>query len=502
MLAPAASLHSNLTQDASSSEDEEDRLRREEEEEIEQERQLSRQFGEADEFSSSNKKRSIHQTDAEIADALNSKSSAGSSDGTNKVKKKRKTLNETILTGSKGLIFIRREFPSQLQYKDPKKSMMKKRPSRFASETQQRAFKRELFETEVNASASYLSTLMKAYQSVALVISPNMHHTDTFNKIQDLGKKKPVRDYLNTMREEICKDHLSKVYGNAKAEKLVNELEHGLEVHKERLLNDDGFSGVDESTVIDSKSHLALNNMRAVRGVGAMVENNSLVDDRTDGDDNASNRDNDINVTEDINSSNDKNANESDSEDEEETEATFDEIVGSSISPAVEEEELKQQGTNDDKEDEIEPTAETLDKAMTSQEVIEMSNAVVNEKTNTETVLVASNKSQEEGGNDSDDDSKTRIEESVIVEFSQTQENDTEEQITLDATQNLEETQLTMSQASFSQSSTQEQLTLDAESMAQSKLAQSETQELTETQTIVPTLTPAASQFEIMSQEY
>jgi hypothetical protein len=451
MLGPSIPIHSNLPHDASSSEDEEDRLRREEEEELEQEHLLSRQFGEANEApNSSSNKRSRQQTDAEIADALNSKSSSTTSDGTNKKKKKRLVLNETKLTGSKGLIFIRREFPSKLKYKDPTRSIMKKKPPRSASALKQKAFKREQFEMEINASASYLSDLMKAYQSFAVEIAPNMHHTDTFNKIQDLGGKKIVRDYLNTMREEVCKEHLNKIYGHERTEKLVHELEHGLNAHRERLLDD--YNDID--------NNLPLNNMRAGRSMGVLVENHNNNETSNEKDEDESRGENgDLstkNLDHSTNNTKDDISNNNNDEEEEEMEATFDDVLGISDAPTAKE-------NNSDKED-------------ATEDISKDANETVNSKNVANEFLEESNVSY-------DGEDETDKEKSMIVEFSQSQESTTDEQLTVDASHIFEESQASvpsMAQTILTQMEEQEQPTVDA------------SQNFEETQTVVPTMTPAS----------
>jgi hypothetical protein len=278
MRGPSLSLHSTLLNQYTS----------EEEEEEEQEALLSREYGEATEESTSNNsnhrsnKRSIQQTDAEIAKALNAKSGTESAkinaDGTAAAERKRRKrmmiLGDKKLTGTKGLIYIRREFPTKLHYKQPKKQHHKSKHSRM-SKLDQKKMRQSQFYSEVDASAKYISTLMKAYGNFAVDLAPNMHPTDTFNKIQDLGSKKVVRDYLDNMREEVCKEHLKKVYGAERSEKLMSELEFGIQAHQEKLLNGDNYDD-DEQNANDA--NLSANNLRASRGVGVLVENDEGTD--------------------------------------------------------------------------------------------------------------------------------------------------------------------------------------------------------------------------------
>ena len=388
MVSNPSSLHlySNLPYNYSSSsdEEEEDRLRREEQEEAEQERVLSRQYGEAierggqrrgsnDNNNNSNnnttRKRSHQQTDAEIIDTLNSKSANSNvtcSSNTNdangttsqsndevKTKRiKRIVLNESKLTGSKGLINVRREFPTLIQYKEPKKLSMKdihkkrNKKSHSSQQEQRKAIKRKQFELDIRASATYISKLMKAYHNFAVDIAPNTHPTDTFRKIESLGSKKQVRDYLDMMRQDICKDHLQKIYGNDRAEKLVNELEDGMKAHQQEMMVEglEGKSGSRYGNNGDGgvKNAAVLNNLRATRNVGVLVENNDneiseandLNDKLDENDDNllsnkASEKAETSSTTNDnIGSAKKDRDNAVDNDDEEENEATFDDVVG------------------------------------------------------------------------------------------------------------------------------------------------------------------------------
>ena len=452
------SLHSNLPHDSSSSEGEEDRLQRKEEEE---ERLLSRQYGEASETTSTNRnnKKRSHQTDAEIAQALKYKSSStNDEEGLVKKKKKRVVLDESKLTGSRGLIYIRREFPSSLKYNDPKKKMMKKKPSRSSSKSQREAWKQKQFEMEINASASYLSSLMKSYQRFANEIAPNMHHTDTFRKIQDLGSKKQVRDYLDTMREEVCKEHMGKVYGVKRTEKLMHELEYGLKAHKESLLdnNKDGIVAGAANNSTEGES-LTLNNLRASRQVGILVENTGdenykpteTPDTSPAVEDEKESNDEDISTGASYQMKNNEkkeDTNDETSEDEE-VEATFDEEIESKKN----EDNILEKITKDDR-DEIS----------------------LNDSVSSKNAKMISEKDEEESLNE---------------KLTQSQETETQMQVVLDVSQNIEETQTIIPDMTQNSSTS---LIFDA------------TQSFDETQTIVPTLTAASqeSNIDFFSQEY
>ena len=198
---------SSALHDSSSSEDEEEMLLHEEQE---QERLLTEQHGEANEAlpsSNSNKR----QSDADIANALNSTDAV-------KKKKPRMTLTSSKLTGPEGLIRIRHDF-NRIKYRIPK----------LTKAMDRKVAKKKQFDREIHSSAVYMAKIMQAYQEFASDIAPNMHYSDTFIKIRDMGSKKEVRDYLNVMRQEVCKDHLEKIYGKDKAEKFVDEFENGIQ---------------------------------------------------------------------------------------------------------------------------------------------------------------------------------------------------------------------------------------------------------------------------------
>eukprot|EP00557_Chaetoceros_sp_GSL56_P004599 CAMPEP_0176505540 /NCGR_PEP_ID=MMETSP0200_2-20121128/16556_1 /TAXON_ID=947934 /ORGANISM="Chaetoceros sp., Strain GSL56" /LENGTH=598 /DNA_ID=CAMNT_0017905115 /DNA_START=99 /DNA_END=1895 /DNA_ORIENTATION=+ len=194
----------------------------EDEEEAEQERLLSERHGEANESSSSSSPSLKRQTDADIANALDQNL-------VQKKKKPRATLTATkLISPSEGVIQIRHEF-GKIRYRPPKEDAIR---------SNDRMVKEKRLARDVQASAVYLSKLIQAYEDFAVNIAPSMHYSDTFRKIQDLGGKKEVRDYLNTMRQEICKEHLQKMYGKERAEKFLNELEleHGLQSSRDGLL--------------------------------------------------------------------------------------------------------------------------------------------------------------------------------------------------------------------------------------------------------------------------
>ena len=60
-------------------------------------------------------------------------------------------------------------------------------------------------------------------------------------KIEDLGSKKEVKDYLEIMRNEFRKEYMEGIYGTEKANRILNELEYGLKVHPMEM--DENYTG-------------------------------------------------------------------------------------------------------------------------------------------------------------------------------------------------------------------------------------------------------------------
>ena len=304
---------------------------------------------------------------------------------------------------------------------------------------------------------------MVSYQRFANEIAPNMHHVDTFHKIQDLGSKKQVREYLNTMREEVCKEHMSKIYGVKRTEKLMHELEYGLRAHKERLLDDNNnaiVSGAANDTV--GGGSLTLNNLRASQNLDEINE--------------------DITQTASL-------------EEEEEEGTTFDEVIGSkpneSIGGEISSNDISAKNNislYSEKEEEGEEAA--FDEVVESTKNKEDNTAESIAKDINKEISSKNNTSMKDGSLDSkEEEEKESKEESPIVEFSQSQQTCSQEQVVLDASQNVEETQTIVPTLTQNSSNS---LILDS------------TQSFDETQTIVLTMAGASQEanHDFFSQEY
>eukprot|EP00550_Attheya_septentrionalis_P006587 CAMPEP_0198289340 /NCGR_PEP_ID=MMETSP1449-20131203/7553_1 /TAXON_ID=420275 /ORGANISM="Attheya septentrionalis, Strain CCMP2084" /LENGTH=554 /DNA_ID=CAMNT_0043987649 /DNA_START=80 /DNA_END=1744 /DNA_ORIENTATION=- len=160
--------------------------------EEEEERALSERFGEAGETSSN--KRKSEDDDGDAGETL-------------VIKRSRPTLTPTHLMGTKGLLRVRNEFPSQLKYRVP------------TNNTKGR---------DLLAAASYGRLLVGAYRNFCHNLFPGLAFEDTLTRIESFGGKKEVKAYVQNMRDDVRKDHLEKIYGKERAGKMLQELEYGL----------------------------------------------------------------------------------------------------------------------------------------------------------------------------------------------------------------------------------------------------------------------------------
>ena len=212
--------------------------------EEEEERRLSEEHGEAADESGTKRKRSsnnnanettLTEEDAAAAKQFEEEVRA-------KAKKARPALKPSDLKSAKGLIYIRRSFPTQVQ---------KYRHVPFSNKVRGAGIKSNKLaqkmntNTQINAAASYSRSLMTAYREFANEIFPSLAAEDTFLKIEDLGSKKEIKDYLQLMRDEFRKDYLDGIYGIEKTGRILNEMEYGLKVHHQVQ---------DEENYLDSSS--------------------------------------------------------------------------------------------------------------------------------------------------------------------------------------------------------------------------------------------------------
>jgi len=198
--------------------------------EEEEERRLSEQHGEAADDDRGAPKRKRGSNSAQQNTKLTEEDAAAAKEFEDKLRKKksRPALTAAELKGEKGLIFVRRSFPTQIRkYRDvPFANKVRgtgARSNRLAQKLNTSG--------QINAAAQYSRSLMGAYREFAHELFPSLAVEDVFLKIEDLGSKKEVKDYLQLMRNELRKEHMAGIYGEVKANRILNELEYGLSVH-------------------------------------------------------------------------------------------------------------------------------------------------------------------------------------------------------------------------------------------------------------------------------
>ena len=191
-IADSQRLARNRFADSSDDDDEEERLLEEE-----HERLLSEQHGEAEEAPSSSSTNKRGQTEQEIEAEY----------GSTRRKKPRPTLTPAALIGPKGLIRIRCEFSKQVRWPSHK--------------------------NKVDAAAAYSRSLVKAYKSFCYDLFPGSAFEDMCTRIESFGSKKEVKTYLQGMRDDVRNNHLERLYGKEKANRLIQELQEGLKQEQE-----------------------------------------------------------------------------------------------------------------------------------------------------------------------------------------------------------------------------------------------------------------------------
>ena len=182
-------------------------------EEAEQERLLSERFGEAGEAPSEKRKTAAAATDQDIAAEL-----AGE---VRRAKKSRPTLQPADLAGpANGLNRIKNEFNDQAKYRGVDRARLKARGQRLTRDQLRRA--------ELNAAAAYSRDLVGAYRNYCRDLFPALAFEDTVSRIENLSSKKEVKDYVEIMREDVRRQHLVKIYGAEKTDRMLAELESNL----------------------------------------------------------------------------------------------------------------------------------------------------------------------------------------------------------------------------------------------------------------------------------
>jgi hypothetical protein len=180
------------------------------EEEREMEDALSRRHGEASEATGTKTKRS--SDDQEDIDALYEK-------------KKRKStrvpdlLTVETLTGPQGLVKVPNDVRMELSRLRP--SGGGKKPT-------------------VAASARYALTLVESYRSYFFQLAPGLAFEDALLKAERLGSKRPVRRYLEQMRQAARNAHVEAALGKERADRVLRELHDALEQQEDPQIGGGG----------------------------------------------------------------------------------------------------------------------------------------------------------------------------------------------------------------------------------------------------------------------
>jgi len=157
---------------------------------------------------------------------------AASAEFEEKMRKKRAAarpaLDASHLKGSKGLITVRRSFPSQVR-KFRHVTPPAAAANRSSKNPRSAAIAARLAtKSTLDAAASYSSSLMSAYDNFARTIFPSLAAADVFLKIESLGSKKEVKDYLQVMRDDMRREYLVGVLGRERTDRILHELEYGM----------------------------------------------------------------------------------------------------------------------------------------------------------------------------------------------------------------------------------------------------------------------------------
>eukprot|EP00569_Conticribra_weissflogii_P006238 CAMPEP_0171340580 /NCGR_PEP_ID=MMETSP0878-20121228/8664_1 /TAXON_ID=67004 /ORGANISM="Thalassiosira weissflogii, Strain CCMP1336" /LENGTH=551 /DNA_ID=CAMNT_0011842679 /DNA_START=37 /DNA_END=1692 /DNA_ORIENTATION=+ len=247
--------------------------------EEEEERLLSDQHGEASEDGPSTNKnpRKRQSSNSGAANANSDDNAREDIEAANKefeskvtrTKKPRPVLLPSHLKGSNGLVSVRRSFPSRVGKFRSNPSHVNKvlgtgaRSTKYAQEMNRQA--------QISSAANFSRNLMSAYRDFARDIFPSLAWEDVFLKIEDLGSKKEVKDFLDIMREDTKREYLEGIYGVEKASMLLRELEFGLRQQQQQLVASEEEEQEEDYRPIGNSSTLDPNAFDSEDGEGVGV---------------------------------------------------------------------------------------------------------------------------------------------------------------------------------------------------------------------------------------
>mmetsp|Transcript_18091 Transcript_18091/g.28378 ORF Transcript_18091/g.28378 Transcript_18091/m.28378 type:complete len:528 (+) Transcript_18091:19-1602(+) len=207
--------------------------------EEEEERRLSELHGEAsddnDNTNTKKRKRPAPTNDTKLTEEDATAAKEFEEKIRKKVMKPRPQFTPQLLTsGSNGLVYLRRSFPNRVAKFRPvgDNIQQQQKKGKKMDKKQQDLYKKRHQTTQINAAARYSSSLLSAYTEFARSLFPSLAPADVFLKIEALGSKKEVKDFLQVMREDVRKEYLIRVYEGdvEKVERLLGELEYGVSV--------------------------------------------------------------------------------------------------------------------------------------------------------------------------------------------------------------------------------------------------------------------------------
>ena len=168
--------------------------------ELEQERLLSEKFGEAGEDSSSQKKKRKKQDNAATSEEYQNDKFAQKQAKLKEVtaKKARPTVTASqLISGPSSFIMLKNEFKDGICW------------GRLPSS---------------DPAARFSTDLINMYKTYCYNLCPSLSFEDALSRIQKLSSSKEMRNHLQSMRQDVCRDYLIQQHGLEKTEKLLQDL--------------------------------------------------------------------------------------------------------------------------------------------------------------------------------------------------------------------------------------------------------------------------------------
>lgn len=88
--------------------------------------------------------------------------------------------------------------------------------------------------TDTKGAAAFGRALQQHYETFCEDLFPSAAFEDVLLKIEQLGSKREIKNYLEHLRQSVRREHLEKIYGVEKAEEMMSEYEMGLRQQQEQ----------------------------------------------------------------------------------------------------------------------------------------------------------------------------------------------------------------------------------------------------------------------------